>query len=46
MKIKKLSIKDLAIYLSDYLRKNGIDTVLSGGACVTIYTDNKYFSYK
>jgi len=45
MKIKGISIKDLGIYISDYLRKNGIETVLSGGACVTIYTDNKYLSY-
>jgi len=45
MKIKDFSLKDLAIYLSDYLRKNNIDTVLSGGACVTIYTNNKYLSY-
>jgi len=44
MKIKNISLKDLAIYLSDYLSKNGIDTVLSGGACVSIYTDNKYIS--
>ncbi len=40
-----MSIEDLAVYLSDHLRKNGIETVLSGGACVTIYTDNKYLSY-
>lgn len=45
MKIKDISIKDLAIYISDYLRKNGIDTVLSGGACTVIYTSNKYISY-
>ena len=45
MKIKGISIKDLGIYISDYLRKNGIETVLSGGACVTIYTNNKYISY-
>jgi hypothetical protein len=45
MKIKGISLKNLAIYISDYLRKSGIDTVLSGGACVTIYTDNKYLSY-
>jgi hypothetical protein len=45
MKIKGISIKDLGIYISDYLRKNGIETVLSGGACVTIYTNNKYLSY-
>lgn len=45
MNIKGISLRDLAIYISDYLRKNGIDTVLSGGACVTIYTENKYLSY-
>ncbi len=44
MKIKGISIKNLAIYISDYLRKNGVDTVLSGGACVTIYTNNKFIS--
>jgi len=45
MKIENMSIVDLAVNLSDYLRKNGIETVLSGGACVTIYTENKYMSY-
>ncbi|MEE8603944.1 MAG: hypothetical protein V3S65_01110 [Candidatus Aminicenantaceae bacterium] len=45
MKIKNLSLKDLSIFLSDYLSKRGIETVLSGGACVSIYTKNKYFSY-
>jgi len=45
MKIKDMSIKDLALYVSDYLNKNGIEVVLSGGACVTIYTKNKYLSY-
>jgi len=44
MKIKNSSLKDLAIYISDYLSKNDIDAVLSGGACVSIYTDNKYIS--
>jgi hypothetical protein len=27
------------------LSKNGIETVLSGGACVSIYAQNKYLSY-
>jgi hypothetical protein len=45
MDIKGISLRDLAIYISDYLRVNEIETVLSGGACVTIYTDNKYQSY-
>jgi len=45
MKIKGINLKDLAITISDYLRKAGIETVLSGGACVSIYTQNKYISY-
>ncbi len=45
MKIKGLSLKDLAIAISGYLLKNGIEVVLTGGACVVIYTNNKYMSY-
>jgi len=45
MKIGSLSLKNLAIFVSDHLRKNRIETVLTGGACVSIYTDNEYLSY-
>jgi len=45
MTFKGLSLEDLALFLSDHLAKQGIDTVLSGGACVSIYTQNKYLSY-
>ena len=45
MRISSLSLKDLAITISDYLGRNGIDVVLTGGACVSIYTNNKYMSY-
>jgi len=45
MKIEDMSLRDLALYISDRLRNRGVDTVLTGGACVTIYTDNKYMSY-
>lgn len=45
MRLKGLSLKDFAIVISDYLLKNGIEVILTGGACVTIYTDNKYMSY-
>jgi hypothetical protein len=45
VKIKNLSLKNLAILISDHLRNSGIDVVLSGGACVSIYTHNKYISY-
>ena len=45
MRLKGLSLEDFAVLISDYLIKNGIDVVLSGGACVTIYTKNKFISY-
>lgn len=45
MNIAKLSLKGLAVFLSDHLRKNGIENVLTGGACVCIYTRNRYRSF-
>ena len=45
MRVKGLCLEDFAIVISDYLTKNGIEVILSGGACVTIYTKNKYMSY-
>jgi len=45
MKLENISIKNLAILISDHLRKNGVDTVLTGGACVTIYTRGRHISY-
>jgi hypothetical protein len=41
----KISLKDLAGFISEELRKKGIEAVLVGGACVTIYTENRYQSY-
>ena len=40
-----ITLKELAGYVSEQLRKRGIETVLVGGACVTIYTENRYQSY-
>jgi len=40
-----ISLKDLAGYLSRELQKEGIDLILVGGACVTIYSKNRYQSY-
>ena len=34
-----ISLKELAGFVSEELRNRGIDTVLVGGACVTIYTE-------
>jgi hypothetical protein len=41
---KNLDIKALAEIVSSELKKNGIDAVLVGGACVSIYSENKYES--
>jgi len=40
-----ISLQDLAVFISDQCRRSGIEVVLSGGACVSIYTHNKYLSY-
>lgn len=43
--ISELSLEELAAYISHHLRENGVPNVLTGGACVSIYTNNKYQSY-
>jgi hypothetical protein len=45
MDFKEISIRDLAVLICDFLARRGIGTVLSGGACVSIYTENKHLSY-
>jgi hypothetical protein len=40
-----VSLKELAALVSDALREGGIDAILVGGACVSLYTNNKYQSY-
>lgn len=42
---KKISLEELAGFVSEMLRNNGIDSILVGGACVTIYSENRYQSY-
>ncbi len=44
-KIKDMNIAELAGYISDYLESKNYSFILSGGSCVSIYTDNKYQSY-
>ena len=43
--IAKMSLGELAAFACTQLRKHGIKAVLSGGACVTIYTRNRYESH-
>lgn len=40
-----ISLKDLAALVSNTLREGGIDAILVGGACVSIYTNNAYQSH-
>lgn len=42
--IKKMDLTDLALYVYEHLKKNGVTAVLSGGGVVTIYSENKYQS--
>ena len=39
------SIGELAAYVADHLSRKGIDTVLVGGACICIYSENTYRSF-
>ena len=46
MKIsKKMTIGEFAALVASHLESKGISTVLTGGAVVSIYTENKYMSY-
>ena len=42
--IREMSRADLAAFVQEHLRSKGIDMVLSGGACVSIYSQGKYLS--
>ncbi|MFA4948450.1 MAG: hypothetical protein WC674_08100, partial [Candidatus Krumholzibacteriia bacterium] len=43
--VKKMSLGELAAFVCTQLRNHGIKAVLSGGGCVSIYTDNRYESF-
>lgn len=42
--VKGLSRLELAALICEYLSEQGIDVVLSGGSCVSIYSDELYVS--
>lgn len=44
MDLSKLDIKELACLIHKTLKENGIEAVLVGGACVSIYSQNRYQS--
>jgi len=42
--LSALTHRELAAFICGHLRNRGVETVLTGGACVTIYTRNRYES--
>jgi hypothetical protein len=42
--VSKMSVGELAAYISSHLRECAIEVVLSGGSCVMIYSPGKYVS--
>lgn len=45
MDYSSIDIKNLACFIYELLKNNGIEAVLVGGACVSIYSQNRYQSY-
>ncbi|ABB32023.1 hypothetical protein GeomeDRAFT_0674 [Geobacter metallireducens RCH3] len=43
--LKEMTIGEIAAYVAAHLRQGGVEVVLTGGSCVSIYTDNRYLSY-
>jgi len=41
---KNIQIEELALIIGKQLDKHGVDAVLVGGACVSIYSSNRYMS--
>lgn len=42
--VGKLSRSELAAFVAEHLRQHGIDVVLTGGSCVSIYSNDLYVS--
>ena len=42
--IAEMTMEELAAYVCDALEKEGIETVLSGGCCVELYSQGRYTS--
>lgn len=43
-KVNEMNIGELAAFVCQYLKSKGVICTLSGGACVTIYSNNQYQS--
>ncbi len=43
--VSEMTVGEIAAYIAEHLYTNGIEVVLTGGSCVSIYTNNRYLSY-
>lgn len=43
--LSELTIGELAAFIAEHLRSKGVETVLVGGACISIYSANEYSSF-
>ena len=43
--IGEMSRLELAALICSHLKEKGLEVILTGGSCVSIYTDNKYESW-
>ena len=43
--LSEMSVGEVAAYVAGHMRQSDINVVLTGGSCVSIYTDNRYLSY-
>ena len=42
---KTIETKELAGLICDHLKDDGIEAILVGGSCVTVYSNNRYISH-
>jgi len=45
LNLHRLALEELAAIISEKLKEHEIDSILVGGACVSIYSQNRYQSY-
>jgi len=43
--VKEMTVGEFGAYVASHLKACGIEVVLTGGSCVTIYSNNRYASY-
>ena len=43
--VSEMSTGEFGAFVASHLKKSGIEVVLTGGSCVTIYSNNRYVSY-